>query len=104
MIARDITDTLREYALSFRSVLIVGPRQSGKTTLAKHVFPSKPYVSLENLDEQELALNDPKTFLARFSNGAILDEVQRAPNVGDFRKNLKKIRVVRKTQSQTDCL
>jgi predicted AAA+ superfamily ATPase len=84
MIARDITDTLREYALSFRSVLIVGPRQSGKTTLAKHVFPLKPYVSLENLDEQELALNDPKAFLARFTNGAILDEVQRAPNVLNY--------------------
>jgi uncharacterized protein len=84
MIAREITDTLRAYAHSFRSVLIVGPRQSGKTTIAKHVFSSKPYVSLENLDEQELATNDPKAFLARFPNGAILDEVQRVPGLLNY--------------------
>lgn len=79
MISREIKKTLIEYAHSFRSVLIVGPRQSGKTTLAKHCFPKKPYVSLENIDEREMATEDPKAFLNRFPSGAILDEVQRAP-------------------------
>ena len=46
---------------------------------AKTCFPNKPYVSLENLDERELAIQDPRAFLGRFPNGAILDEIQRAP-------------------------
>jgi predicted AAA+ superfamily ATPase len=78
-IKRDITALLTIYAQTFRSVLIVGPRQSGKTTLARYTFPDKPYVSLENPDERELAFQDPRAFLNRFPNGAILDEVQRAP-------------------------
>lgn len=79
MIARDISKLLQTYAQSFRSVLLVGPRQSGKTTLAKHCFPNKPYISLENPDERELANLDPRAFLNRFPKGAILDEIQRAP-------------------------
>jgi predicted AAA+ superfamily ATPase len=47
---------LKEYVGSFRSILIVGSRQSGKTTLAKHCFPKKPYVLLENMDERDLAI------------------------------------------------
>ncbi len=58
---------------------IAGPRQSGKTTLARAAFLDKPYVSLENPDEREFAERDPKRFLARFPEGAILDEVQRCP-------------------------
>lgn len=79
MIEREITDLLSEYAKEFRSILIVGPRQSGKTTLVKQVFKHKPYVSLENPDERLIAENDPRAFLNRFSSGAILDEIQRAP-------------------------
>lgn len=79
MIERELHNLLIEYAGSFRSVLIVGPRQSGKTTLARHTFPEKPYVSLENPDERETANYDPKAFLTRYPNGAVLDEVQRAP-------------------------
>ncbi|MFN9709903.1 MAG: ATP-binding protein [Bacteroidota bacterium] len=79
MILREIRKILKEYADSFRSVLLVGPRQSGKTTLAKYCFPKKPYVSLENMDERALAIEDPRAFLNRFPKGAILDEVQRAP-------------------------
>ena len=78
-IYRDITETLKVYAKSLRSVLIVGPRQSGKTTIAKRTFTGKAYVSLENPDEYELANQDPRAFLNRFVKGAILDEVQRAP-------------------------
>lgn len=56
---------------------LTGPRQSGKTTLARACFPDEPYVSLENLDERDFADQDPRRFLERFPDGAVLDEVQR---------------------------
>jgi predicted AAA+ superfamily ATPase len=79
MIHRAATASLQRLAKGFPIVALTGPRQSGKTTLAKAVFPEKPYVSLENPDEREFAERDPKGFLARFDHGAILDEVQRCP-------------------------
>ena len=79
MIIRQATDTLLRLARSFPVVVITGPRQSGKTTLSRSVFATKEYVSLENPDEREFAQQDPKRFLQRFKNGAILDEVQRSP-------------------------
>ena len=79
MIPRDAANTLRRLAKGFPIVAITGPRQAGKTTLAKAVFDDKPYITLENPDEREFAQNDPKRFLARFSQGAILDEIQRCP-------------------------
>lgn len=79
MVKRNAEKLLRLLAKEFRSVAVVGPRQSGKTTLVKAVFPKKPYVSLEDPDERQLADNDPRTFLARFNNGAIIDEAQRVP-------------------------
>ena len=59
MIKREIVKLLKEYAREFRSVLVVGPRQSGKTTLVQETFPEKPYVSLENPDERLLAETEP---------------------------------------------
>lgn len=79
MITREIESLIKEYSKQFRSLLVVGPRQTGKSTLVKKVFPNKPYVSLENPDERLLAENDPRAFLYRFPKGAILDEVQRTP-------------------------
>lgn len=81
MIPRDAAPTLTRLAQGFPLVAITGPRQAGKTTLVKAIFSEKPYVSLENPDEREFALNDPKRFLARFPKGAILDEVQRCPEL-----------------------
>lgn len=81
MIPRQAIPALLRLAKGFPIVAITGPRQSGKTTLSKAVFPDKPYISLENPDEREFAINDPKRFLARFANGAILDEVQRCPQL-----------------------
>lgn len=62
-------------------VTLTGPRQSGKTTLCRQAFPRKPYVSLEPPDERDLARHDPRAFLARFPRGAVIDEVQRAPEI-----------------------
>jgi predicted AAA+ superfamily ATPase len=81
MIPRTASSTLERLAKGFPVVALTGPRQSGKTTLAKSVFKDKPYVSLENPDEREFALRDPKRFLQRFPSGAILDEVQRCPEL-----------------------
>ena len=81
MIPRTATASLLRLAKGFPIVALTGPRQSGKTTLAKAVFPEKPYVSLENPDEREFVERDPKGFLARFEHGAILDEVQRCPSL-----------------------
>ena len=79
MIPRQALATLQRLAKGFPIVALTGPRQSGKTTLAKLAFPNKAYSSLENPDEREFAEQDPKRFLQRFQDGAILDEVQRCP-------------------------
>lgn len=80
LIPRTAADTATRLARGFPIVAITGPRQSGKTTLARAVFPDKPYVSLEDPDEREFATADPRRFLARFdAHGAVLDEIQRCP-------------------------
>ena len=84
MIKRNAEKWLRKLSKEFRSVAVVGPRQSGKTTLVKSVFPKKPYVSLEDPDERFQADNDPRAFLARFKNGAIIDEAQRVPTLFSY--------------------
>lgn len=66
-------------AAGFPVLVLTGPRQSGKTTLAQTSFPDKPYVSLENLNERAFASEDPQSFLQRFPAGAIIDEVQHVP-------------------------
>ena len=81
MIPRKAEATLKRLVRGFPIVAITGPRQSGKTTLARATFPNKPYVSLENPELREFAQTDPKRFLARFGDGAILDEVQRCPEL-----------------------
>ena len=65
-------------------VAVTGPRQSGKTTLVRKAFPGKPYVSLEDLDERRFATDDPRGFLDRYPDGAILDEVQRCPELFSY--------------------
>lgn len=81
MIPRIAFSTIERLARGFPVLAITGPRQAGKTTLARHAFPHKPYVSLENPDELTYSLDDPKGFLKRFPDGAILDEVQRSPQL-----------------------
>lgn len=79
MLARQAEHQLAELAPWYPVIAITGPRQSGKTTLARLAFPAKPYVSLEDPDARETALADPRRFLAQFPDGAVIDEAQRAP-------------------------
>jgi uncharacterized protein len=79
MIIRDAENNLRVLASQFKAVAIVGPRQSGKTTLAKYVFPDKKYFSLENPDIRNFANDDPRGFLDSCKGGAIIDEIQKVP-------------------------
>ena len=79
MLSRHALHTLMALAGGFPVVAITGPRQSGKTTLARQAFSHLPYVNLEDPDTRELALADPRRFFARLPDGAVLDEVQRAP-------------------------
>lgn len=80
-VSRIAEQKLLALARQFRAVAIIGPRQSGKTTLARRLFADKAYVSLENPDQLRFALEDPRGFLAQYTEGAILDEVQRAPEL-----------------------
>lgn len=79
MIRRDITRELIESSLEYPIVTVLGPRQSGKTTLVQQTFPEKPYYLLETPDIRQAAEADPKGFLAQSPDGAILDEIQRLP-------------------------
>ncbi|MFN0032975.1 MAG: ATP-binding protein [Flavobacteriales bacterium] len=79
MIERVVSKKIKYLSRKFPAVVVVGPRQSGKTTLCKALFPDKPYISLENADNRQEALEDPRGFLGRFPKGAILDEAQKAP-------------------------
>lgn len=81
MIERQALATLYRLSRGFPVLALTGPRQAGKTTLARAAFAGKAYVSLENPDEREFAEQDPKRFLQRFAEGAILDEVQRCPSL-----------------------
>lgn len=84
MIDRTIEPVLKELAGKYPVVTITGPRQSGKTTLCRKVFPGMAYVSLENPDTREFTVSDPRGFLAAYRNGAVLDEIQRAPELVSY--------------------
>ena len=79
MITRDITQELLQSAAEYPVVTILGPRQSGKTTLTRMTFPDKPYFSLEDPDIRIAAEADPRGFLDQMKDGGVLDEVQRLP-------------------------
>ncbi len=81
MIERDLAPRLTKAAQTWPSVTLTGPRQSGKTTLCRALFPHHPYETLEAPDVRAYAADDPRGFLAQFPKGAILDEVQRAPEL-----------------------
>jgi predicted AAA+ superfamily ATPase len=84
VIPRSAQDTVVRLARGFRVVTVTGPRQSGKTTLSRIAFPDKPYVNLEAADERAFAQQDPRGFLARFPDGAIIDEAQSVPELFSY--------------------
>ena len=81
MIPRQIADELQEAFREYPVVTVFGPRQSGKTTLVRMNFPDKPYYSLEEPDIRLAVQSDPRGFLEGIPEGAILDEVQRLPEL-----------------------
>jgi uncharacterized protein len=81
MISRSLEKKLHELSGYYPVVVVTGPRQSGKTTLCRMAFPDKPYVSLEALDIRDFAIADPRGFLTEYTDGAIIDEVQYAPDL-----------------------
>lgn len=81
MFKRLLTAYIQDLAKRYPVVTLLGPRQSGKTTLVRLAFPDKPYVNMEDSDNRSLATLDPKSFMQKYPDGAILDEVQRTPGL-----------------------
>lgn len=69
---------------AFPVVALTGPRQSGKSTLCRGLFPKRAYVNLEEPDTRAFATDDPRGFLAQYPEGAIIDEVQRCPDLPSY--------------------
>lgn len=86
MIHRNAQETLIRLASQFPVVGITGPRQSGKTTLCKAVFPEKRYISLDNAATRAIAEANPSDFIKAFPEGAIIDEAQKVPSLFDALK------------------
>jgi len=85
MIKRTISEKILHYARQYPVVTLTGPRQSGKTTLCKALFPKKKYLSLENLDTRQYAKTDPRSFLSEYlKEGAVIDEIQRVPELVSY--------------------
>ena len=82
MVKRHLSAKIQKYARQYPVITVTGPRQSGKTTLCRSLFPRLRYISLEDLDTREDARRDPRGFLAGVSrSGVILDEIQRLPEL-----------------------
>jgi len=81
MFKRELETELKGLAKGYPVITVIGPRQSGKTTLVQHAFPEKKYANLEFPDIRAMAVKDPRGFLEQFADGAILDEIQRAPEL-----------------------
>lgn len=88
VINRHIYKAIREYQSKYPILALTGPRQSGKTTLLKSLFPDYRYVSLENPDARDFALKDPNGFLAEYDDQMIFDEVQQAPALFSYLQTL----------------
>jgi len=80
-IRRQAETVLLKRAKAYPVVTVLGPRQSGKTTLCRIAFPDKPYVNLEQPDVREFAQQDPQAFLTQYPDGAVLDEIQNVPSL-----------------------
>lgn len=83
-VRRNLAEPLLGSAGHYPVVTVTGPRQSGKTTLCRAAFLELSYISLESLDNREFALSDPRGFIARYSSGAVIDEIQNAPELASY--------------------
>ena len=83
MINRTAREALLRLASQFPVVGVTGPRQSGKSTLAKATFPEKRYVTFDDVTLRELAQSNPSDFISAFPQGAIIDEAQKVPDIFD---------------------
>lgn len=81
MIQRELENSLKKMAEMYPIVTLIGPRQSGKTTLVKTAFPNYAYVNLEHLETRRFAKEDPKGFFESFPPPLIIDEVQHCPEI-----------------------
>lgn len=79
MIKRDLSTKISQLVRKFPVITVTGPRQSGKSTLLRNQFPDYTYISLEDPDSREFALNDPRGFIRQFPSHAIFDEIQKIP-------------------------
>jgi len=84
MIYRHLSPSIKKAATNYPVVAVTGPRQSGKTTLCRELFPDYTYVNLEKLDTRDFAKSDPNAFLERYHGKVILDEAQRAPELFSY--------------------
>lgn len=78
---RSLTPHLQALGAAMPAVIVTGPRQAGKTTLCRLAWPDRAYVNLERPDARRIAATDPRAFLAGYPDGAILDEIQRVPEL-----------------------
>lgn len=84
MIPRTIEKQVRKFSREYPVISVVGPRQSGKTTLVRHLFADYQYLSMENLDLRHMAEDDPRGFLDDHGRHLILDEIQRVPSLFNY--------------------
>lgn len=84
IIKRQIEQVVKDMVPYFRIITITGPRQSGKTTLCKQIFPDYAYVNLEDISVREQASTDPKAFLSSYTSGVIIDEAQNYPDLFSY--------------------
>lgn len=87
-IARTIEKKVRELSRQFKVVVVTGARQVGKSTMLKHCDPERSYVSLGKPNIRALAITEPELFLQRYEAPVIIDEIQYAPNLLDYIKEI----------------
>ncbi len=84
MIYREISDRIKHYSTKFPVIAVTGPRQSGKTTLVRNIFPDHTYINLEDIEKRTFAKQDPKGFFNVYKSKIIIDEVQYVPELFSY--------------------
>lgn len=84
MFHRYLVDYIQSIRGQYKVLTITGPRQAGKTTLCRYLEPNLPYANLEDPEVRRFATEGPKAFLSQYPEGAILDEVQRTPELPSY--------------------